>query len=113
MLSLLVSIGLVAFAVILSIYLSKKNNAEKKETTSPVFINNTELKFYISLDNEEYGPFTLSELKADYPILEDTMITTNTLNGEWYEARYFECFDELFYRQQEFRINEFGEIVRN
>jgi hypothetical protein len=60
-----------------------------------------------------YGPFTLSELKNDYPILKDTLITTNSLNGEWYEAQCFECFDELFNVQQGFRINEFGEILRS
>jgi hypothetical protein len=59
-----------------------------------------------------YGPLTLSELKNDYPILEDTLITTDTLNGEWFEAQCFECFDELFKRNQDFYVNEFGEIVR-
>jgi hypothetical protein len=61
--------------------------------------------------DEVYGPFSLSELKT-YPILEDTLITTDTLNGEWYEAKYFECFDDVLSMKQNFRINEFGEIVR-
>ena len=71
-----------------------------------------EQQYYVCLENEVYGPFILSELKNDYPILEDTLITTDTLNGEWYDAKYFECFDDLFNAQQDFKINEFGEIVR-
>jgi hypothetical protein len=64
------------------------------------------------MKDEVYGPFSLQELKSDYPILEDTLISTDTLNGKWYEARCFECFDELFKRNQGFYINEFGEIVK-
>ncbi|MDR2026344.1 MAG: hypothetical protein LBQ01_02145 [Prevotellaceae bacterium] len=63
------------------------------------------------MDNKVYGPFSLPELKT-YPILEDTLISTDTLNGEWYEAKYFECLDDIFTAQQNFRINEFGEIVK-
>ncbi|MCL2073479.1 MAG: DUF4339 domain-containing protein [Marinilabiliaceae bacterium] len=74
----------------------------------------TEMLYFISIDNDVFGPFSLSELKREYGkyILEDTMITTDTLD-EWYEAKYFECFDEIFNSQQGFRINEFGEIVRD
>ena len=72
----------------------------------------SEIYYFICLDNEVYGPFSLSELKT-YPILEDTLVTTDTLNGEWYEAQCFECFDDLFNVQKGFRINEFGEIIRS
>ena len=47
-----------------------------------------------------------------YPLLEDTLITTNTLGGEWYEAKYFECFDEMFNPHLGFRIAEDGTIIR-
>jgi hypothetical protein len=85
---------------------------QEKSSVSESKVNADTQKYYIYLENEVYGPFTLSSLKTDYPILKDTLITTDTLNGEWYEAQYFECFDELFNAQQGFRINEFGEIVR-
>jgi hypothetical protein len=62
------------------------------------------------MDNEVFGPFSLQELKKDYPILKDTLITTDTLNSEWYEAKYFECFDELFDSEQDFTIGEDGVI---
>lgn len=70
-----------------------------------------DLLFYINLEDTVYGPFSLSEIK-EYPLLEDTLITTNTLNGEWYEARYFECFDEMFNPHLGFRIAEDGTIIR-
>lgn len=72
-----------------------------------------ETKYYINFEGDVYGPFTLTELKSDYPILEDTLITTDTLNGEWYEAQCFECFDDLLDVGRDFKINEFGEIVRH
>lgn len=69
------------------------------------------LLFYIYIENEIFGPFTLSEIK-EYPILEDTLITTNTLDGEWFEAKYFECFDDIFNPHIGFRIDEDGTIIR-
>lgn len=70
------------------------------------------LQFYVKLEETVYGPFLLVEIK-EYPLLEDTLITTNTLNGEWYEAKYFECFDEMFNPCLGFRIAEDGTIIRN
>jgi len=92
----------------------KKLFCRKKKETDSTSVEEMELQYYISLDNEVYGPFSLLELRNDYGkyLTKDTLITADALNGEWYEARYFECFDELFNPQQDFRINEFGEIVR-
>jgi hypothetical protein len=73
---------------------------------------NAGLYFFINMNKDVYGPFSLLELKNDYPILKDTLITTDTLNGEWYEAQCFECFDELFDSQQDFTITEDGTIIR-
>ncbi len=87
---------------------------KRKETTDidSNIVQSSDLSFFIKLDNEIWGPFTLLEIKNNYPILKTTFITTNSLNGEWYEARCFECFDELFDSEQDYYINEFGEIVR-
>ncbi len=96
----------------------KKLFGGKKEApgVSPIVQSNVSdnnvMHYYIYLDNEVFGPFSLQELKNDYPIMEDTLITVDTLNGEWFEANCFECFDELFNRNQGFYINEFGEIVK-
>ena len=88
----------------------KKLFTKKTKTDTSSSIDEANLHYFINVENEVYGPFSLSELKS-YPIMEDTLITTNTLD-EWYEAKYFECFDDIFTAQRGFRINEFGEIVR-
>ena len=69
------------------------------------------LQFFINFEGTVFGPFSLSEIK-EYPLLENTLVTTNTLNGEWYEAKYFECFDEMFNPNLGFRIAEDGTIIR-
>lgn len=71
-----------------------------------------DLQFYVNCEEIVYGPFSLVEIK-EYPLLEETLITTNTLNGDWYEAKYFECFDEMFNPHLGFRIAEDGTIIRD
>ncbi|GHT23878.1 hypothetical protein AGMMS4957_16040 [Bacteroidia bacterium] len=107
-------------SIILPIYVLSKlvaqhnavNETYNEENFPRKTEHDTEMHFYITIDNEVYGPFSLSELKNDYPILKDTLITADTLNGEWYEAKYFECFDEIFDSQQSFQIGNGGTIVR-
>lgn len=69
------------------------------------------LLYYVSFEGSTFGPFTLDQLKT-YPLLEDTLITTNTLNGTWYEAKYFECLDDLFRPNLPFIIDVDGTIIR-
>lgn len=69
------------------------------------------LLYYVYLDDIIYGPFSLEQLKT-YPLKEETLITTNTLNGSWYEAKYFECLDDLFRPNLPFRIDADGVIIR-
>ena len=71
------------------------------------------LLYYVYFEGSTFGPFSLEQLKT-YPLLEDTLITTNTLNGTWYEARYFECLDELFKSNEvlPFTIDADGTIIR-
>lgn len=85
---------------------------KKTDTTeSGDVCSSPDLQFYVNFEDTVFGPFSLSEIK-EYPLLEDTMITTNTLGGEWYEAKYFECFDEMFNHLSGFRIAEDGTIIR-
>ena len=74
----------------------------------------SKLLYYVNIDGRTYGPFNLSQLKS-YPLLENTLITTNTLNGVWYEAKYFECLDEVLNPNKDlpYFINDKGEIIRN
>lgn len=71
------------------------------------------LLYYVFFEGNTYGPFSLEQLKT-YPLLEDTLITTNTLNGTWYEAKYFECLDDLFKSNEvlPFTIDADGTIIR-
>ena len=71
------------------------------------------LLYYVYFEGSTFGPFSLEQLKT-YPLLEDTLITTNTLNGTWYEAKYFECLDELFKSNEvlPFTIDADGTIIR-
>ena len=85
---------------------------KKTETTeSGDVFSSPDLQFYVNFEETVFGAFSLSEIK-EYPLLEDTLITTNTLGGEWYEAKYFECFDEMFNPHLGFRIAEDGTIIR-
>lgn len=69
------------------------------------------LLYYVYLEGSVYGPYSLEKLKT-YPLLEDTLITTDVLKGSWYEAKYFECLDELFSPNLPFRIDVDGVIIR-
>lgn len=86
----------------------KKTNSVAREDDQDVY---SSLLYYVSLDGKTYGPFSFEQLKT-YPLLEDTLITTNTLNGTWYEAKYYECLDDLFRPNLPFRIDADGVIIR-
>lgn len=88
----------------------KKKDSHKNKNSGDVFLS-PELLFYVNFENTTFGPFTLDEIR-EYPLLEDTLITTNTLAGEWFEARYFECFDDIFNSGFGFRIAEDGTIIK-
>jgi len=88
----------------------KKKTYKVEEMTTDNYIG--ELQFFIYDDNEVKGPFSLSELKMYFIISPETQITTDTLNGEWYDAKHFEYFDDFINKDDGFSINEFGEIKR-
>ena len=81
------------------------NNGSQLLTLPPnhtaAFPDNSEIsigdgeQYYIYLDDVVYGPYQLDQV-LDFPLSPDTLITTNRLNGGWYEARYFECFAHKF-----------------
>lgn len=69
------------------------------------------VQYYIKMDEDIFGPFTLDEVRQ-YPLLDDTLVTTNTLNGEFYEAKYFECFDDIVQSTEpDFKIADDGTII--
>ena len=94
----------------------KKLFGKKEETSSspaqlPVVDAFSGIAYFVFLEGDVFGPFTLEEIK-EYPLLEDTKVTTNTLGGEWYDAKYFECVADMFENHSAFRILEDGTIVR-
>jgi hypothetical protein len=91
----------------------KKDSPQSNMELNPSYNYNNEQNFFIYHQNEVKGPYNLQQLKRQFTITEDTQITTDTLNGEWYEAKYYECFDDLFNKDKDFYINEFGEIIKN
>ena len=87
----------------------RKSSGDSNNNGNNVY---SSLLYYVNMDNSTFGPFSLEQLKT-YPLLEDTLITTNTLNGTWYEAKYFECLDDLFRPNLPFRIDADGTIIRD
>ena len=87
----------------------RKSNSTSNENNNNVY---SSLLYYVNMDGTTFGPFSLEKLKS-YPLLEDTLMTTNTLNGMWYEAKYFECLDDLFRPNLPFRIDADGTIIRD
>lgn len=69
------------------------------------------LQYFVIIDKKIYGPLSLQQLKS-YPLQEDTLVSTNTLGDKWYEAKYFECLDNVFSQNLPFRIDEDGVIIR-
>ena len=49
-------------------------------------------KFYVKMDGETYGPYSVREL-MNLGLLDDTLITEEGMNGEWHQASEFD-FDE-------------------
>lgn len=54
--------------------------------------------YYIYLNDVIYGPYLLEQM-MELSLLPDTLVTTNRLNGEWYEAQNFGCFAHKFSMQ--------------
>lgn len=52
-----------------------------------------EYKFYVKMDGQEFGPYSLAEIK-ELPLLPDTLVTESRLNGEWVTAETFD-FEDL------------------
>ena len=82
-------------------------------------------RFYLAIsltDGSYCGPITLDELRA-FELMPDYMVTTDKLGGNWYQACYFFCLADLFYKDMQnvnssaaegtdFKINEDGTITR-
>lgn len=51
-------------------------------------------KFYVQMEGQSYGPYSVKEL-MELPLLDDTLITEESMNGEWLPAKKFDFEDML------------------
>lgn len=103
--------------IIFIIYIIKQFTNRSSDANTVAELQNSNVPeneelYYIYHNNEVEGPHSLNALKRKYLIKRETLITTDTLNGEWFEAQYFECFDGEIERNENIEINEYGEIVK-
>ena len=69
-----------------------------------------EYKFYVQMDGETYGPYSAKEIK-ELPLLDDTLVTEESMNGRWLQACEFD-FDDIVKKEFASRINDDGTINR-
>lgn len=67
-------------------------------------------KFYVKMDGETYGPYSAKEM-LDLGLLEDTLVTEESLNGQWYPASKMD-FQDMYMKEASININEDGTITR-
>lgn len=67
-------------------------------------------KFYVQMDGATYGPYSAKEILG-LGLLDDTLVTEESLNGEWLPARRFD-FQDMYLKESGTVINEDGSISR-
>lgn len=55
-------------------------------------------KFYVQMDGETFGPYSVRELMG-LGLLDDTLITEESMNGEWHQASEFD-FEDLLRKEK-------------
>lgn len=55
-------------------------------------------KFYVKMDGETYGPYSVRELMG-LELLDDTLITEESIGGEWHQANEFD-FEDLLRKEE-------------
>lgn len=55
-------------------------------------------KFFVKMDGEVYGPYSVKEL-MELGLLDDTLLTEESMNGEWLPAKKFD-FDDMLKKEQ-------------
>ena len=55
-------------------------------------------KFYVQMDGETFGPYSVRELMG-LGLLDDTLITEESMNGEWHQASEFD-FEDLLRKEE-------------
>ena len=65
-----------------------------------------EYKFYVQMDGETYGPYSAKEIK-ELPLMDDILVTEESMNGEWLPAGRFD-FDDMVTKELSVFVHEDG-----
>ena len=68
-------------------------------------------QFYVKIDDDTFGPYTAKEILV-LELLDDVMVTEESMNGEWLPAKDFD-FEDMYRKEVSAYINEDGTINRN
>lgn len=78
----------------------------------------TIFNFYVKMDGETYGPYSAKQV-VELELLDDVMVTEESMNGEWLPAAKFD-FDDMVKKESGYSpesssavINEYGEVQRS
>jgi len=63
--------------------------------SKPAFFMDDRLKYYVALDSEVFGPYSLNEV-LNLGIMPDTLVCTSEEGASWAEAEFFPEFSHLF-----------------
>lgn len=55
-------------------------------------------KFYVQMDGETYGPYSARAVR-DLGLLDDILVTEESMNGQWYPASKFD-FDDMVRKEE-------------
>lgn len=55
-------------------------------------------KFYVQMDGETYGPYSAQAVR-ELDLLDDILVTEESMNGQWYPASKFD-FDDMVRKEQ-------------
>ena len=67
-------------------------------------------KFYVKMDGETFGPYSAKEVR-DLQLMDDILVTEESMNGDWLPAREFD-FEDMARKELETLINDDGTISR-
>lgn len=62
-------------------------------------------KFYVQMDGETFGPYSVRELMG-LGLLDDTLVTEESMNWEWHQASEFD-FEDLLRKEE----NQFSQTI--
>jgi len=59
-------------------------------------------KFYVQMDGQTFGPYSAREIR-DLDLLDDVMVTEDSMNGQWLPAAKFD-FDDMVRKESGYSV---------